>query len=159
MDPTGGGSAWSSASDSAFHNAENEDSSQKLPKLTANVWRAGRCQLIASATTIVPNEKSVRLFRLPFPETAKRKCSGDRLESVERHKLVCARARAAVRTQMSKGRQRRRAARQIWVVSGSPSFIAVMQSTDLGHRHHCPHFRRLNGSWLRRVLAQGEMSS
>jgi hypothetical protein len=28
--------------------------------------------------------------------------------------------------------------------SGSPSFIAVVQSTDLRHRHDIPHLRRLN---------------
>jgi hypothetical protein len=31
-------------------------------------------------------------------------------------------------------------------VSGDPSFVAVVQSTDLGHRHDRPDFRRLNGS-------------
>ena len=35
-----------------------------------------------------------------------------------------------------------------WGFSGSPSFVAVMQSTDLRHRHDGPHFRRLNRSWL-----------
>jgi len=30
--------------------------------------------------------------------------------------------------------------------SGSPSFVAVMQSTDLRHCHDGPHFRRLNRS-------------
>ena len=34
-------------------------------------------------------------------------------------------------------------------VSGSPSFVAVVQSTDLRHRHDIPHLRRLNRSWLR----------
>ena len=33
--------------------------------------------------------------------------------------------------------------------SGSPSFVAVVQSTDLRHRHDGPHLRRLNRSWLR----------
>src|SRR5215469_5415107 len=43
--------------------------------------------------------------------------------------------------------------------SGSPSFIAVVQSTDLWHRHDGSHFRRLNRSWLRCVLPQRKMSS
>jgi hypothetical protein len=43
--------------------------------------------------------------------------------------------------------------------SGSPSFIAVVQSTDLWHRHDGSHFRRLNRSWLRCVLPQRKMGS
>jgi hypothetical protein len=32
--------------------------------------------------------------------------------------------------------------------SGSPSFVAAMQSTDRRHRHDGTRFRRLNRSWL-----------
>jgi len=32
---------------------------------------------------------------------------------------------------------------------GSLSFVAVVQPTDLRHRHNRPHFWRLNRSWLR----------
>jgi hypothetical protein len=37
-----------------------------------------------------------------------------------------------------------------WIrtLSGSPSFVAVVQSADLRHYHDGPHFRRLNCSWL-----------
>jgi hypothetical protein len=33
--------------------------------------------------------------------------------------------------------------------SGSPSFVAVVQSTNLRHRHDGSHLRRLNRPWLR----------
>jgi len=33
--------------------------------------------------------------------------------------------------------------------SGSPSFVAVVQSADLRYCHDGSHFRRLNRSWLR----------
>jgi hypothetical protein len=61
---------------------------------------------------------------------------------------------SAVRTQISQDR----AEVALWTsaVSGGPSFVAVVQSTDLGHRHDGPDSRRLNGSWLGRVLPQGE---
>jgi len=38
--------------------------------------------------------------------------------------------------------------------SGSPSFVGVVQSSDLRYCHDGPHFQRLNRSWLRRVLLQ-----
>jgi len=44
-------------------------------------------------------------------------------------------------------------------VSGGPSFVAMMQSTDLWHCHHWPHFHRLDGSRLGRVLSQREVGS
>ena len=43
--------------------------------------------------------------------------------------------------------------------SRRPSFVAVMQSTHLGHGHDRPHFRRLNRSRLRAVLSQRKMGS
>ena len=43
--------------------------------------------------------------------------------------------------------------------SGSLSFIAVVQSTDLWHRHDGSHFRQLNRSRLRCVLPQRKMRS
>jgi hypothetical protein len=36
----------------------------------------------------------------------------------------------------------------IRILSGSPSFVAVVQSADLRHHHDEPRFRRLNRSWL-----------
>jgi hypothetical protein len=44
-------------------------------------------------------------------------------------------------------------------VSGGPSFVAVMQPTDLGQRHDSPHVLRPNPSRLGRVLPQREMRS
>jgi hypothetical protein len=44
-------------------------------------------------------------------------------------------------------------------LSGDPSFVTVVQSTYLGHRHHWPHCCGLNGSWLRCVLPQREVGS
>jgi hypothetical protein len=44
-------------------------------------------------------------------------------------------------------------------VSGGPSFVAVMQSADLGQRHDSTHWFRLDRSRLGRILAQGEMPS
>jgi hypothetical protein len=46
-------------------------------------------------------------------------------------------------------KERKHVAWWIRAFSGSPSFVAVMLSTDLRHRHDGPHFRRLNGSWFR----------
>jgi hypothetical protein len=43
--------------------------------------------------------------------------------------------------------------------SGGASFVTVMQPADLRQRHDSTHFRWLDGSWLRRVLSQGEMGS
>jgi hypothetical protein len=53
---------------------------------------------------------------------------------------------------------RQRAAWQIRALSGSPSFVAVVQSTDLRERYDLSQFWRLNGSGLGRVLCQREMS-
>ena len=47
----------------------------------------------------------------------------------------------------------------ILALSGSPSFVAVMQAADLRQRHDGSHFRRLNRSWLRCVLPQRKMGS
>ena len=72
---------------------------------------------------------------------------------------MCACAREAVRSQMSTGRAE--AARRT-VDSGCFRPPVVHSGGAVrrpGHRHHCPHFRRLNGSWLRRVLAQRETES
>src|SRR6516164_274971 len=46
-------------------------------------------------------------------------------------------------------KEMQRVARWVWAFSGSLSFIAVVQPTDLRHRHNRPHFWRLNRSWLR----------
>ena len=50
--------------------------------------------------------------------------------------------------------ERQLAALQILAFSDSPSFVAVMQPTDLRYGRDGPHFRRLNRSWLGRVLPQ-----
>jgi hypothetical protein len=52
----------------------------------------------------------------------------------------------------SKAKKMQRAAGWIRCFSGSLSFVAVVQPTDLRHRHNPTHFWRLNRSWLRRVL-------
>ena len=44
---------------------------------------------------------------------------------------------------------RQRVAWWIRAFSGSLSFVAVVQATDLRHRHDRSHFRRLYRSWLR----------
>jgi hypothetical protein len=44
-------------------------------------------------------------------------------------------------------------------LSGSPPFIPMVQATDLRKGHDGPHLRRLNRSWLRRVLSQRKMRS
>ena len=41
-------------------------------------------------------------------------------------------------------------------VSGGSSFVTVVQSADLRHRHDWPHSRRLNRAWLRGVFPQGQ---
>jgi len=43
--------------------------------------------------------------------------------------------------------------------SGGSSLVAVVQAADLGHRDDRPDFWPRNGSWLGRVLPQGEMRS
>jgi hypothetical protein len=43
--------------------------------------------------------------------------------------------------------------------SGSPSFVAVVQPTDLRNGHDGPHFRGLNRSWLPCFLPQRKMRS
>ena len=43
--------------------------------------------------------------------------------------------------------------------SGSPAFVAMVQSAELGQRHDSPHFRWLNRSRLGRVLPQRKMRS
>jgi hypothetical protein len=52
-----------------------------------------------------------------------------------------------------------RVARWVLAFSGSLSFVAVVQPTDLRHRHDGPHFWRLNRSWQRRVLSERKMRS
>ena len=47
----------------------------------------------------------------------------------------------------------------ILALSGSPSFVAVMQFADLRQRHDGSNFRRLNRSWLRCVRPQRKMGS
>ena len=44
-------------------------------------------------------------------------------------------------------KKRKRVAWWVRAFSRSPSFVAVMQSTDLWQRQDGPHFRRLNRSW------------
>src|SRR5580700_10433360 len=70
---------------------------------------------------------------------------------------VCRRAQFGRKFQSRKERQR--VAWWMRAFSGSPSFVAVVQSTNLRHRHDGPHFRRLNRTWLRRVLPQRKMCS
>jgi hypothetical protein len=43
---------------------------------------------------------------------------------------------------------------RVLAVSGGVSFVAVVQSTDLTHRHDWPDFWRLNRARLRRVFSQ-----
>jgi hypothetical protein len=43
--------------------------------------------------------------------------------------------------------------------SGSPSFVAVVQSANEGQRYDGSHFGRVNRSWLRCVLPQRKMRS
>ena len=40
--------------------------------------------------------------------------------------------------------------------SGSQAFVAVVEAADFGQLHDLPHARRVDGSRLRRVLAQGQ---
>src|ERR1700730_11288159 len=64
-----------------------------------------------------------------------------------------------VRTQISKRQGEATLSavdRWLRVFPGSP---AVVQPADLRHCHDRPHFRRLNRSWLRRVLPQRKMRS
>ena len=46
---------------------------------------------------------------------------------------------------------------RIRTFSGSPSFVAVVQTADVRHHHDGPRFRRLNRSWLCGVLPQRKM--
>jgi hypothetical protein len=57
--------------------------------------------------------------------------------------------RCAVRRQISNGQETQLVARQIRDLSGSPSFVAVVQSADLRYRYDRPHGRGLNGSVVR----------
>ena len=69
---------------------------------------------------------------------------------------------STVRTQISKRQGEAALSLVDWwlrAFSGSPSFVAVVQPADLRHRHDRAHFRRLNRSWLRRVLPQRKMCS
>jgi hypothetical protein len=89
------------------------------------------------SSAIVPSENSVRAFaaaKSPI-ETAKLKRSGDRLESVDRHKPDVRASNGGSSDTDVEAEQETVGAGQIRVVSGSPSFVAVVQSTDLGHRH------------------------
>jgi len=43
--------------------------------------------------------------------------------------------------------------------SGGSSFVAVVQPTDMRHRHDRPDSGRLNRAWHGRVLLQGEVCS
>jgi hypothetical protein len=48
---------------------------------------------------------------------------------------------------------------RVLAVSGALWFVAVVQSTDLTHRHDWPDFRRLNRSRLRRIFSQRQVRS
>src|SRR5712664_353221 len=74
------------------------------------------------------------------------------LESGARNPPMHACARAQFGRKFQRPKERQRVASWIRTLSGSPSFVAVVQPTDLRHRHDGPHFQRLNRSWLRRVL-------
>ena len=85
----------------------------------------------------VPSENSVRAFaaaKSPI-ETAKHKRSGDRLESVDRHKPDVRASNGGSSDTGVEAEQETVGAGQIRIVSGSPSFVAVVQSTHLGHGH------------------------
>ena len=93
----------------------------------------------------VPNENSVRPASDAIPR-GEAKSVGRSRPCLSR----CTRVQVSrVRTLISKPRGE--AARSLVDsgFSGSPSFVAVMQPTDLRYRRDGPHFRRLNRSWLR----------
>ena len=46
-----------------------------------------------------------------------------------------------------------------WRSSGGESLVAMMETADLRQRYDLAHGWRLNGSRLRRVLAQGQVRS
>jgi hypothetical protein len=89
---------------------------------------------------------------MPFPE-AKRKALVSRSRpclSLANEIRRCTRVQVStVRTLISKPRGEAARSLADSGFSGSPSFVAVMQPTDLRYRHDGPHFRRLNRSWLR----------
>jgi hypothetical protein len=43
------------------------------------------------------------------------------------------------------------------VISGGPSFVAVVKAADLGQFDHWPDFRWLDSSRLRCILSQSQM--
>src|SRR5215469_2599349 len=100
-------------------------------------------QPIAEVLSSIPNRRLNRLAALP--------------ESDERNSLRCTTQRDSLGANFSKEMQR--VARWVLAFSGSLSFVAVVQPTDLRHRHNRPNFWRLNHSQLRRVLPQRKMRS
>jgi len=68
------------------------------------------------------------------------------VESNERYSAMHACARKQRSELISKAKETQRVGRWILALSGSPSFVAVMQSTDLRHCDNGSHFRRLNRS-------------
>ena len=99
----------------------------------------------------VPNENSVRPASDAIPRGEAKSVSRSRpCLSLANEIRRCTRVQVStVRTLISKPRGE--AARSLVDsgFSGSPSFVAVMQPTDLRYRRDGPHFRRLNRSWLR----------
>src|ERR1700741_1359406 len=107
--------------------------------------------LIVYLRRILPNENSVRPASDAIPRGEAKSVSRSRpCLSLANEIRRCARVRVrTARTLISK--RRGEAARTLVDsgFSGSPSFVAVMQPTDLRYRHDGPHFRRLNRSRLR----------
>jgi len=99
----------------------------------------------------VPTENSAQLWRMSFPQPKERGSSSSRLCLSPMNEIRrCTRVQGStVQTLISKGQGEAARSAVDSGFSGSPSFVAVMQSTDLRHRHDGPHLRRLNRSWLR----------
>ena len=101
----------------------------------------------------VPTENSARPMADVIPPTGPRRSSSLRvlLESGERNSPMHAGAMEHSSDNNFKGltKERQRVAWWILALSGSASFVAVVQSADLRYRHDGPHSWRLNRSWLR----------
>jgi hypothetical protein len=101
----------------------------------------------------VPTENSARPMADVIPPTGPRRSSSLRalLESGERNSPMHAGAMEHSSDKNFKGltKERQRVAWWILALSGSASFVAVVQSADLRYRHDGPHSWRLNRSWLR----------
>jgi hypothetical protein len=125
-------------------------SSELFPLFCRESSHAFLSAFAAGCFTTVPNENSARPASDAIPRGEAKSVSRSRpCLSLANEIRRCTRVQVStVRTLISKPRGETARSLVDSGLSGSPSFVAVVQSADLRHHHDGPHFRRLNRSWL-----------